>query len=260
VTDRIEFKRISTLLNYLGCSDSEAMVYVKCLEIGHSSVNDIAKQLGKNRVTIHGHVELLLKKGLLYETRKGKRRLIGAEKPEILNFLVEKKENELQSAKSNLDYVTTLLATTTNTGQNVPTVKFYEDTEGLKKMLRETLSAKGDVLVFSHVELLAELLGVDYLEGYFRKRASKNIHTRLIFPPCTFADRVSKKSKQYKIEVRTLDPNYSWSSGIFSWDNNIALLSYTNNKITTTIIQNSDISDFFRSVMFDMIWNQAKEV
>ncbi len=252
--------RITSLLKQFGCNQREIEIYVHSLKIGPSTVQEIAQQIKCNRVTAHSAIDQLIKKGLFYETRKGKRRLVVADNPESLHHLLQKKENELKLIKTNLDYVSQLLSRVQSPDANRPTVKFYEGVDGFKKMLEETLDAKSGILVFTYVDLFSKLVGADYLENYFKRRAVKNIYTKIIFPPCSFANRVNEKSKEYKIEVRLLPQGLEWKAGIFSWNNWIALKSFTEGKITCTLIENADIAFFYRNVLFPLCWEQAKPI
>ncbi len=253
-----ELSRIQTQLKHFDCNASEAEIYVKCLEMGPSSVQEIARAMRKNRVTVHSSVVQLIDKGLITESRKGKRRLIVAEEPDVLYRLLQKKQSELEVIETNLDYVTKLLYQARSTDTARPTVKFYEGVDGFKKMLEESLDNKsGRVYVFTYVDIFSKVINPDYLENYFVRRAKKKIRTQLIFPPCDFADRVNKKASEYLIEVRLLPPELVWKSGFFSWDNKVALMSYTENKLTTTIIENEDIAYFVQSVMFKLTWQQS---
>ncbi|KKU80593.1 MAG: Transcriptional regulator, TrmB [Candidatus Peregrinibacteria bacterium GW2011_GWA2_47_7] len=250
--------RITSLFKQFGCNQREAEIYIHSLKNGPSTVQEIAHRLKCNRITVHSAIEQLIKKGLFYETRKGKRRLLAAGKPDSLNHLLQQKENELKLVKTNLDYVTELLSSVQSPDSSRPVVKFYEGTDGFKKMLEETLDAKSGVLVFTYVDLFSKLVGQDYLENYFKRRSAKNIYTKLIFPPCHFANRVHDKAKEYKIEVRLLPEGLEWKAGIFSWNNWIAIKSFTEGKITCTLIENVDIAYFYQNVIFPLCWEQAK--
>ena len=257
---RTDVGRIEEQLRFFGANPREASIYMQCLQLGPSPVQEIARKMKMNRVTVHSAVEQMLEKGLLFETRRGKRRLIVAEEPVSLLRLLSKKEQEIVRVRGSMEHVLKLLATLQTTDQSVPTVKLYEGKEGFKRMLEETLSARGEVLVFSYVPLFSELLGTKYLEEYFRRRAALGIQTRLIFPPCAFADRMAAKSKEFRIQVRTIPEQYVWQSGIFSWNDSIALMSYTEQRLTCTIIENKDVADFFRLVIFELIWKGAELV
>jgi len=250
--------RVIALLKQFDCNEGEAKIYVESLKMGPASVQEIAKKMKRNRVTVHSAIEKLIDKNLLFETRKGKRRLIAAEEPDILYRILQKREGEMKLMKSSLDYVTGLLESIQPSNQSVPTVKLYEGVDGFKKMLEETLESKGEVLVFTYVDLFSELLNPDYLVDYFERRAKKGIHTRLIFPPCDFAELVNKKAEEYNIEIRLLPKHFKWKSGIFSWDDSVSIKSFTEGTLTCTIIENKDIAYFFQTVVFNLCWEMAE--
>lgn len=252
-----ERARVSALLHHLGCNDCEAGIYLLCLAMDPASVQEIARRMGRNRFTIHSAVEQLIQKGFLLETRRGKRRFIAAENPDVLFRLLERKRAELESLSGNVEYAAKLLHSIQPAETSKPSVRFYEGIEGYKHMLAETLSAKGEVLVFSYVPLLTSIVGEEYLEEYFRKRGRKSITTRLIFPRCAFAERVLRYAKEYRITIRYLPEGMEWKSGIFFWNDCIALLSYTLNRLHCTIIENKDIADFYRKIIFELCWSQA---
>ena len=252
-------RRIIEQLGVLGCNPREAQIYLQCLRTGPATVQQIAQSMKQNRITIHSAVQQLIDKELLFETRRGKRRLIVAEEPVGLMRLLQKRENELALARENLEHLTPLLSSIQSMGQGVPTVRLYEGVEGFKRMLEETLTARGELLVFSYVDLFSKAVGPEYLEQYFKRRASKGVHSRLLFPSCPFVDRVLPKQKEHLAQIRTLPPTVVWKSGIFAWNNCLALLSFTEQKLTCTIIENPDIAHFFRSVIFEMCWKGAQK-
>lgn len=256
----IDKQHIIAQLKRFNCSENEANLYIYSLGIGVETIQKLAKGLGRNRTTVYSEVEQLLKKGLLYETRKDKKRYIGAENPNVFYSLLQQRENELALLKGNISYAVDLLSAIKPSDGSVPIVKLYEGVDGFKKMLEETLSAKDEVLVFTYVKLFSELLDPKYLEKYFERRSTKGIHTRLIFPPCDFANKVNEKSSEYKIQVRLMPEGVEWKAGIFSWNDNIAIQSFTEGKLTCTVIENKDIAHFYRKVIFELAWSQTKSI
>lgn len=254
---RASLQVIGDQLRVLRCNPREAALYLKSLQMGPASVQELARALRRNRVTVHSEVEQLLEKGLLFETRRGRRRLIVAEEPVGLLRLLQKQENEFQIQRRTIEQLIPALTSLQAIDVGFPSVKFYEGAEGFRRMLEETLSARGEVLVFSYVPLFSDLVGTDYLLRYFRRRSAKGIHTRLIFPPCRFAEVVHVKAKEFKIQVRLLPPTLHWKSGIFVWNDCLAIMSYTAEKLTCTIIENRDIAYFYRNIIFELCWDQA---
>lgn len=255
-----ENNELLELLGQFGCSRLEADIYLILLQAGPSTIQEIAKEARQNRVTVHSAVGRLIEKGFLFETRKAKRRTIVAESASVLRRIIQRNENELNLLKSQLGTAEELLSQVVRQAEGAPSVKFYEGIDGFKRMLEETLEAEGEVLVFSYVDRLAKVVGPEYLENYFKRRAEKGIRSRLLFPPCDFADRVMKKKEEYNIEVKTLSPELVWQSGIFSWNDIVAILSYTERRFTCTIIENKDVADFYRRIIFEMCWQQAQSL
>ncbi len=62
-------------------SDSEARLYLACLELGPESVQNIAKLSKLNRVTAYGVIDSLIKKGFLHEVMEKNKRKIAAYSP-----------------------------------------------------------------------------------------------------------------------------------------------------------------------------------
>ncbi len=250
-------QRIEAALGQFGLTGREAEIYLHCLQSGPATVQRIARELGQNRITVHSAVEKLIEEGFLFESRQGKRRLVVAESPDVLQRLVQKRRSELDTMADSAKQVSKLLASLPQMGGSVPSVKFYEGVEGLKKMLEETLSARGEVLVFTYVDLFSELLTPSYLEGYYIRRAKKGIHTRLIFPLGDFGRRIHPRAEEYKMKIRFLPPEVQWKSGIFAWNNIVAIQSFTKGQVTCTIIENDDIAHFYRTVIYELCWQQA---
>jgi sugar-specific transcriptional regulator TrmB len=245
-------------LALFGCNARESAIYLKLLELGPTSVQELARALKQNRITVHSAVEQLVAKGFLYESRRGKRRIIGAEEPVVLSNIVTRKESDLTILKDNVGALIRLLSAVRRPESSAPTVKFYEGKDGFKRMLEETLEARDGVLVITYVDLFAHWLTPAYLEDYFKRRSAKGIHTKLIYPPSKFGERVKGKARDYKIEIRTLPPELEWRAGVFSWNDSIGIQSLTENRLTCTIIENKDIAHFWRAVVYPLLWRSSK--
>lgn len=255
LTQRADIQKILSLFE---CNQRESGIYLKLLELGPSSIQEVAKALRYNRVTVHSAVEQLVAKGFLFETRRGKRRLVGTEDPAVLHNLVARKESDLSVLKGNVGELIRLLSSIRRPDSSAPSVKFYEGKDGFKRMLEETLEAHDEVLVITYVDLFAHILTPSYLENYLRRRAGKGIRTKLIYPPSEFGQRVGKKANDYKITLRTLSPEFIWRAGVFSWNDSLGIQSLTENRLTCTIIENRDIAHFWRNVVFPLLWRSAR--
>jgi sugar-specific transcriptional regulator TrmB len=251
-----KIKKIFSHLRVFGLGETEIELYLQSLKFGPASIQELARVLKQNRVTVYSAAERLREKGFLTETRQQKRRLIMAADPKKLQRLAEEKINDAKVAAQELLEVIQTLAEIKTTSRYFPNVRFYEGVTGFRQMLEETLGAKNEVLVLSYVPLFSEKVGVEYLQNNILKRAKKGIISRLLFPPCPFADNLQTHRGRYNSEVRLMPAGLKWEASLFLWNDTAALASYKESRLTTTFIDNKAIVQLFR-IMFKMIWDKT---
>jgi predicted ABC-type ATPase len=139
-------------------------------------------------------------------------------------------------------------------------VKLYEEAEGFKKMLEESLQAKNEIVIFNNTMIFTKMLGEAFYENYFERKAALGIKSRIIYPPCAFADKINAKKDRYKTDLRILSQNLGSEAGFYLWDNTVAIKSLKENKVSCTIIENKDIANFFRNNIFNHFWEEAKPI
>ncbi|UCC94484.1 MAG: hypothetical protein JSW40_06640 [Candidatus Omnitrophota bacterium] len=168
------FSDIIKTLKSVGFTEKEIKVYLACLELGKSSVIQIAQRAQIRRTTAYIVIESLLDKGILskHEDKKGQK--FSAESPEKLLGILQEKQTEL------LKIIPNLLAITKAESSIKPEVKFYQGKEGLKTVYEDTLLSceKGDELLgyFSGEDVYNLLPG--YTPNYVKRRAVKGIKAR----------------------------------------------------------------------------------
>ncbi len=256
----IDKQHIVSQLEHFGCIKNEAELYIYSLSVGPETIQKLAQGLKRNRTTVYNEVQQLLKKGLFFETRKDRKRYVAAERPGVLYSLLQQRENELAVLKNNMNYAVGILDAIKPTDTGIPTVKIYEGVDGFKKMFEETLTAKNEVLVINYVELFSKLIGPDYLENYFKRRSAKGIRGRHIFADCDFAERINKKAAEYKVNIHLTPAGMEWKAGIYSWNDCLGIQSFTEGKMSCVVIENKDIAEFYRKVIFELAWAQTKEM
>ncbi|MCC6643565.1 hypothetical protein IT411_02345 [Candidatus Peregrinibacteria bacterium] len=252
--------RIVAFLKRFNCSKIESNTYIAALKLGTTTIQELARYLKRNRISVYYTVQKLIEKGFLFELRKSKRRFIAAEGPSILYKILEKRHGELKSIENDIEYVSGLLNSIPVTKHEVTVVKLYEETAGLKKMLEESLQAQSEIIVFSNTPIFPEIVTEEYYENYFSKKAALGINSRIIYPPCAFAEKLNSKKNQYKLDIRVLTQEQGSASGFYLWDNTLAIKSLKEDKRSCTIIENKDIANFFRENIFNHLWKEAKTI
>lgn len=253
-----EYIRLVAFLKRFDCNDREAATYIECLQMGMSSVQEIAHRLNSNRITVHSSIEQLIKKGLLVESRKGKKRVIVAESPDVLYRILQRKSNELKLIEYDLDSMTKLLYSVHSQDGNLLNVRLYEGPEDFKKILEEMASTKNDLCLFTSERLFTENLNVAYLRYYYKRLAEQGVHTRILCPPGVYFTAFKEDQEKYKLQIRLLKLSSECQAGFYLWNDNIALKSFKDDRFICTIIRNKDLYFLFRHVIFELFWNAAE--
>ncbi len=126
-------------LKDLGLKPAEIAVYTALLKQGPSSIRSIAQLAKVNRGTTYESLKRLADTGLVSFTLKGERRKYRAESPDRIYQLIEDRRRMLTQLETEAaSFVPELLAL----GQRrlgEPSVKFYEDDDGIAVILRDVL-------------------------------------------------------------------------------------------------------------------------
>lgn len=121
------------LLTRFNLTGHEAEIYLASLELGKASVNDIAKKIGKSRTATYFHIDNLLKKGILKETRKGR----------LARFVAKAPEDMVADAVSwteQLKEILPLLHSFQKKQDGSPIIEIHESKEGYAKILDTIMS------------------------------------------------------------------------------------------------------------------------
>jgi sugar-specific transcriptional regulator TrmB len=250
-----EYIRLISFLKNFDCNHREASTYIECLQMGTGSVQEIARRLNSNRVTIHSTIEQLIKKGLLFETIKGKKRLIAAESPDVLFRILQRKSNELKLIEKELEQTAKLLYSVQSPGRNSWNVKVYENEDGFKKILEETLSAKNSISVFTSSKILANVPPT-YFNDYYKRLSESNIYSRIICPP-QYAETFKEVQLQNKIQFKPSTSLNQFQISCFIWNDQLALITCPDEQLICTVIQSPELVVFFRDFLFEKIWKQV---
>lgn len=136
--------KLDQLLTDIGLDQDEAKIYMAVLDNGPLLPLHLAQKTGINRATLYTKFPGLIKSGIIHEVRQGKRRLMAPVSPDTLFEGYEEKYKEL---KQNLGELASLYRMQ---GMK-PEIQVFEGTEDIKKLYTDTLSAKGEVVIYNSI-------------------------------------------------------------------------------------------------------------
>lgn len=127
-------------LRELGLKDPEISTYLALLKNGPTSIRGLAANTSINRGTTYESLKRLAETGLVAYVRKGERHKYRAESPErIFELIADRRRTLAQVETEAKSFVPRLMAL----GEHrlgEPTVRFYEDDEGIVVILRDVLN------------------------------------------------------------------------------------------------------------------------
>ena len=238
-------------LTSLGLSSEESKVYLSTLELGGSFVSSIARRAKVNRSTCYHTLDNLVKKGLISSYQKGKVLHFTAEDPSRFMQIAEEK---IQRTK---DLIPELLAMT-NTLTFKPKIRFYEGIEGIKSIFEDILFTKDQVLGYTNLKGLGELLP-DYFKQYCHKKVKLEIKTRYIAPATgEGVDMIDayypKKYDPNLLEILMVNPKeFNFQNEIAIYGKKVAIISLNPDELIGLIVESKTFADSMKS-FFDLAW------
>jgi len=236
----------------LGLSDKEGDVYLAMLEIGPSSVQDIAKRAGVNRSTTYVMIEGLKKHGLVSTYEKGKKIVFTAENPEKLMKIVSHELGLLESKRDRLSQSLPRLMAIFNSVEDKPRVRFFEGDAGLVS-IREEIAASREPLweLFAVDEMLMDLISV---EPEKRIERSKKIYGRALISvkPGFQVPYFDPEG----IEVREIDyAKLPFTGDLGIVGSRVYIMSHRTRGLGV-IIDSTDIAEVIKA-LYEMAWSCA---
>lgn len=238
-------------LQEYGLSEEEARVYLAVLELGGSFASTIASKAKIPRVNCYYVLESLCKQGLITTNLKGNVKFFVAEPPQVL---VNQMEERFQSAKKLLPELLSI----TNALAFKPIIRSYEGLEGIRTIFEQTLEAKSEVLGYTNLEALGDLLP-DYLSSYTQKLVKRRIKVRLLSPSTEQARQFIKRfyPKKYPeelVEILFVNPKeFKFENQISIYDNKVAIMSLNPDELIGMHIESAVYARTQRAV-FNLAW------
>jgi len=239
-------------LQQLGLAEKESRVYLAALELGSSTVQDIARKAGVNRPTTYVQIEFLAKKGLISTVIRGKKRFFNAESPEQLIRLLDKKKKDIESQKEEFEKYLPELKTLYNLAEEKPKVRFFEGIEGVRTIQQDLL--KSDIKEIYNFVPLDDAYEVsppgpdDNRKAMDRKL--ENAKVKVLYS--TRKEERLKSDRERK-EYKYISPDkISFRTEISIYNNKVVLINYKT-KLLGVIIEDVEISNSLKG-LFNLAW------
>lgn len=243
---------IKEILGQLDLEGKKADVYLASLELGGSTVIEIAKKSGVKRTTCYDILLDLIKKGLISETVKGKKRLYIGEDP-------EKIQKDLQKKESLFSEILPQLKSIHNVSGVKPKIRYFEGKEGLMEAYDDALKYSGEIVAFGSEDVY-RILGRDWIEDYIKRRVKKGIRVRAILPSTEYLENeIFVRDQQQLRSCKSIEKEkYPFSIEIDIYGHQkVAMIS--NKEQLAVIIESSEIYNTMKFI-FEILWDNLPEI
>lgn len=237
------------VLRNLDLSDREIATYHALLQMGPSSIRDIAAKTDINRGTCYETLKGLAKKGIANYLPKGKRRIFQAEDPSRLLALAEEKQQALERTLTNLK--TEIVPGLRHLKPEFATsnVRFYEGDEGVEYVLKDILSSTDkDSKAYSVIstQALREHLYRPF-PNFTKQRVNKGIFVRVL--------AIGEGGEEAELAERKWMKGEGDASYIAIYPPKVAMISLTKSNFPVAVVIDSDAIAGTQKMMFDTLWN-----
>lgn len=238
----------------LGLTELETKVYLGLLKTGPSTVLRLSRQIGVKRATTHGNIESLIEKGLITQTKTGKRRKLVPEPLDRINFILEQKKWDLKKLEEKLPIISDEIKKEfpiTSKPLKVET-KYFEGKKAVKHIYEDVLTAQEIRSYVNAVEIakaFPENMDV-FIKTHNQRKDMKiwEILTKSV-KIREYAQQMAKGRYYYKFVPKEL--TFSVIDYLI-YDGKVAIVTARDN-ITGLIIQNVDYYENAK-LIFNFVW------
>jgi sugar-specific transcriptional regulator TrmB len=232
-------------LKKTGLEDKKARIYLAALELGETTIIEIARKTSIKRTTVYENMDEMLNMGYIRVTTKGKRKHYFAIDPHELKALIRKKE-------SLIDQILPDLISINNVSEVKPKVWFYHGKEGI-------LEAYEDILNYPNIEVVGwasgevlKMFNWKDVEQYVAKRQRKKIMETLIMTGDKEAQVFIESASHQLRKLKVIDAEeYPFKIEINVYANRVALFSVKDKM--AVILESEPITAAMRMI-FNICW------
>jgi len=239
-------KPIKNFLKDFGLTDKEITVYLTLLKSGPNTIMNLARETDIKRSTTHNTVEELIKKGLVSQTNYGERRMVVAEDPDKLKFLMDQKKWDINKMEKNLpEIVQSIYDIVPKARENTKVdVKYYQGKSEVKYVYDLILKAN-EVFSFADLDRYNQIFPDTFEEWntVLTKNSKREVWDLLIDSP--LSRNVAANAHQ-RYHVKFLPASGFFAGFDFAdyiiFDNKVAIIQLDPENTLATVIDSKQIS------------------
>ncbi len=238
-------------LKEFGLTSNESRVYLAALELGQTTVQELGKKAKVKRTTVYTTIDGLKQKGLISQTKQGKKTLFIAESPDNLVMASEKRYKELKKALPELKSIYNLSPTK-------PKLRFLEGRDGYLSVYENILKEKPEefLAIASYADFVNHVDDV-YEANWTEQRIKKGIKLRWLDFETKETKLLQTQGKKTLREIRFLPKGYPFTSTMFLYNDKVIIMSGKQKEFLAVVTENNEFYQMFKQ-LFEILWLSRK--
>ncbi len=239
-------------LNMIGLGENEAKVYLACLELGPSSIWDIAQKCGVKRPTCYVVLDDLLSMGYASKTNDNKRTIYSVVNPRELLAAFDQRKKQFSQSLAQFDALSSKSA-------QKPKIRLYEGAHGVEQVFNLVLNQpEGSELLIIGTNMI-ETAYSEYFKIFIAERAKKKIFARAIFENNKPNRELASNDDPELRETRLVPgPEFDPRTITFIFGDSIANIAHSESNPFATVIESSALA-YDERQRFNLLWEIAKK-
>ena len=246
------------LLEDIGLTKSEALVYVALCELGPSTTGKIIQKSGVASSKIYNLLDKLEKKGLVSHVMRTGVKEFEAAPPERILLYLDEKENAIKKEKSKAQHIVSLLKTKSLIAKKEQEATIYRGMKGLKTAFYHCIDEmpRDDEMLVMGVPN-RQLKTNNFFILLNKYRAKKGIKLKIMFDETANEDIQAISKNSPMSEIRFMPEGVLTPAAVNIMGNNVIIFPAENEDNPLLIlIRGKEVADSFRS-QFNLLWNQT---
>src|SRR3989338_1258711 len=246
-------------LTELGLSETEALVYLACLQLGAGSVLHIAETASLKRPTVYLILENLEQQGLIKKTHKGSKTLFQATSPQKILHDTQTKEKLAREILPSLQAIH-------NLDPEKPNITIADGIAGVRRTYRDIFAylrthPNEELLIFGALKDALDYFEKEVLNYFYTSLSESKNPTREIGNDDVETRRYYRESfrinPRHHIRLIRNEGRFTQSDNMI-YGNTLVLFSLRK-QIFATQITSANIVQTYRT-LFEMAWRSAKTI
>ena len=244
--------QIQRVLERLGYNHNEVTVYLAMMQLGDTTVTEIARKTQLPRSTAQLAANALQVKGLATLSPRRNHPVWSAENPS--KFLLDLREKEAL-----LKRLLPEMLALRHAAKKKSILKLFNGFDKIKGIFEAVLQSSYPIFVLGSVEHMSHYLGQEEIEDFFEKLFSRTVPVQLLSTSSEFVLKLKKQSESGQNRVRLFTDEHLTQVTYIFFDTHVAIILLSAQESTGIIFEDTGMVESTKT-FFQRLWDDSSSV